>query len=307
MPLMAKILIVEDQNIVALDIQNRLRSLNYIVTGTASSGAGAVKKAEETTPDLVLMDIMLKGDMDGIQAAEEIKYRFGIPVIYLTAYADSNTLKRAKVTEPFGYILKPFQERELHSTIEMALYKHKIEKNVKERENLFSISLKSLDEGIIITDKNINVTFMNPKSQLITKYNYRSKEKLENILKLNLSDKKLNQEYLDELSIKKDLSQVKILGKNNTESYINIKVNKIFDDESELVGYIININQCLNGEIDIENLSSKINNILTTITVNLSMLQDYKDKSSTYYQLISESEDAAFEVSNILKLAVNRE
>jgi CheY-like chemotaxis protein len=129
----AQVLVVEDANIIAKDIQGMLRRLGYAVPAVVSSGEKAIQKAAETHPDLVLMDIMLKGDMDGVEAAQQIRDRFHIPVIYLTAYADEDTLQRAKIAEPFGYILKPFDETELHVAIEMALYKHKAE---EERERL---------------------------------------------------------------------------------------------------------------------------------------------------------------------------
>jgi CheY-like chemotaxis protein len=109
-----RILIVEDERIVSMDMQRRLKNLGYDVVGAAVSGEEAIHKAETYRPDLVLMDIMLEGQMDGIEAAEIVRGRLDIPVIYLTAYADTPTLERAKVTEPFGYILKPFEERELH-------------------------------------------------------------------------------------------------------------------------------------------------------------------------------------------------
>lgn len=123
----AKILVVEDECIVAKDLQNRLNKFGYVVLTIASSGEEAINKAAETCPDLVLMDINLKGDMDGVEAAKQIHTRFNIPVIYLTAYADDNTLERAKVTEASGYLLKPFKERELYTNIEIALSKHRIE------------------------------------------------------------------------------------------------------------------------------------------------------------------------------------
>jgi CheY-like chemotaxis protein len=124
----AKILVVEDQNIVALNIRNKLKNLGYAVPATASTGEDAIRKAELTGSDLVLMDIMLKGDMDGIDAAKEIKARFGTPILYLTAYTDDETLERAKKTEPAGYISKPFKEEDLHSNIEMALHKYRAKK-----------------------------------------------------------------------------------------------------------------------------------------------------------------------------------
>lgn len=127
----AKILVVEDENIVALEIKKRLQKLGYIVPGVASTGEDAISKAEAILPDLVMMDIMLKGEIDGIHAAGEIKKRFNIPVIYLTAYSDEGTLQRAKLTEPYGYILKPFEEDDLRTAIEIALYKHQISNNKK--------------------------------------------------------------------------------------------------------------------------------------------------------------------------------
>jgi|SRR6056297_361232 len=125
-----RILLVEDESIVAMDMERRLSTLGYSVIEHVLSGEDAVAKAEQEKPDLILMDIHLKGKMDGIQAAEHIKSTLGTPVIYITAYSDETTLARAKVTEPFGYILKPFQEREIYSTIEMALYKYKIEQEL---------------------------------------------------------------------------------------------------------------------------------------------------------------------------------
>ena len=121
----AKILVVEDQNIVALNIKNKLKNIGYTVPGTAATGEEAIRKAELMNADIVLMDIKLKGDMDGIEAAREIKEKLGIPILYLTAYTDDETLERAKTTEPAGYISKPFREEDLHSNIEMALHKHR--------------------------------------------------------------------------------------------------------------------------------------------------------------------------------------
>jgi CheY-like chemotaxis protein len=124
-----RILVVEDEHIVAMGIKRMLKELGYTVTGIASSGEDAISKAESTFPDVVLMDIMLKGEMDGVEAAEKIRSRFNIPVVYLTAYSDDNILDRAKRTEPFGYIIKPFDEKDLHSSIEVALQRYRKEKN----------------------------------------------------------------------------------------------------------------------------------------------------------------------------------
>ena len=122
-----KILVVEDERIVAKDLQRRLQRLGYTVCAIASSGQEAIEQVAQTTPHIVLMDIILQGPMDGVEAAEHIRARFNIPIIYLTAHADANTLQRAKATEPFGYLLKPFEAKALQTTIEMALYKHQME------------------------------------------------------------------------------------------------------------------------------------------------------------------------------------
>ena len=122
-----RILIVEDQFLVANDIKDNLETLGYEISAIATSGEKAVKKAGEGKTDLVLMDIVLRGEMDGIEAAEIIRSRFDLPVIFLTAYRDPKIFERAKISEPFGYLIKPFEASELHSNVEIALYKHKIE------------------------------------------------------------------------------------------------------------------------------------------------------------------------------------
>ncbi|MHC4266872.1 MAG: response regulator [Planctomycetota bacterium] len=123
----AKIMIVEDEWIAAEDTQCRLQDLEYTVSSLASTGKEAIQKAEEDKPDLVVTDIVLEGEMDGIEVAKQIYARFGIPFIYLTAYADDKILERIKITEPFGYIVKPFTNEDLKIAIELALYKHKAE------------------------------------------------------------------------------------------------------------------------------------------------------------------------------------
>lgn len=135
------IFIVEDEAIVANDIKETLISLGYMAAGIAKSGELALEKIKQSPPDLVLMDIHLAGEMDGVDTAGKVHVLYDIPVIYLTAYADKILLERAKVTEPYGYVVKPYDERELHSVIEMALYKHRIEQEIKKRDSiLFAVS-----------------------------------------------------------------------------------------------------------------------------------------------------------------------
>ncbi|MBN2543926.1 response regulator [bacterium] len=143
-----KVLIVEDEGIIAKDIESTLLNLDYKVVDVVSSGEDSIKSAMNNRPDIVLMDIVLQGKMNGIQAAKQIRKELDIPVIYLTAYADNATLQKAKLSEPFGYILKPFEDKEVHSVIEMALYKHKMERKLRENEKKFRNLVEGIDEAV---------------------------------------------------------------------------------------------------------------------------------------------------------------
>jgi len=143
----AQILIVEDESSVAEQMQILLESLGYTVPAVTASGKEAIEKAAATRPDLILMDIELQGSIDGIEAAKQILDRFDIPIIYVTAHADEATLQRAKITEPFGYVIKPFKRRDLHTTIEMALYRHEMERKLCEAENQMRKLRRQLQEA----------------------------------------------------------------------------------------------------------------------------------------------------------------
>ncbi len=169
----AQILVVEDDSIIVMELEDRLYSLGYVVCATTAYGEEAIDKAAELGPDLVLMDIRLKGAMDGIQAATEIRERYDIPVVYLTAYTDNNTLERAQITEPYSYIIKPFEERELHIAIEMALYKHHMEKERSRlQDQLFQAqkmeTAQALVAGIVHDFNNLMTTIIAHSSFLLS-------------------------------------------------------------------------------------------------------------------------------------------
>jgi hypothetical protein len=162
------ILVVEDEAIVAMDLESRLSRLGYRVIGIASNGEEAIRRTSEAQPHLVLMDIRLKGDMDGIEAARLLRMHYDIPVVYLTAYSDDATLARAKLTEPAGYILKPFEERGLRAAIELAVYKHETEQKFRRMERWLATTLSSIGDGVIACDLQGIITFINPVGEHLT-------------------------------------------------------------------------------------------------------------------------------------------
>jgi DNA-binding NtrC family response regulator len=156
----ARILVVEDEFAVAMELEDRLENLGYEVVAHELRGREAIKRAEETQPDLVLMDIRLDGRMDGIDAAQAIRNKLHVPVVFVTAYSDDDTLKRAKETAPFGYVIKPFEERELYASIEVALSTHALERRVaRYRDDLRQI-LDGLGEGTAMTQPDGKLTFV---------------------------------------------------------------------------------------------------------------------------------------------------
>ncbi|MFW6122015.1 MAG: PAS domain S-box protein [Petrotogales bacterium] len=242
-----QILVVEDELVVAKDIQNRLESLGYSVPAMVSSGEEAVRKAAEIRPDLVLMDIKLEGDMDGVEAAEKIWQSLNIPVIYLTAYGDDQTLQRAKLTEPFGYILKPFETRELHSNIAMTLHKHRIESKLREKEEWLSTLLESIGDAVIATDKEENITFMNVVAEALT--GWKQKEVLGKTLNtaFNIVNEKdhSHEESLAKVAIRKNAitnleeRNVMLVTKDGEEKTIDDSAAPIKDHEGNITGCII--------------------------------------------------------------------
>jgi len=154
------VFIVEDELIEAEDIRQTLEKLGYAVTGIARSAESALESINTSRPDIVLMDIHISGRMDGIDTAKRIR-TLNIPVIFLTAHADETTLERAKITEPYGYILKPFDDRELHSAIEIGLYKHRMEEQVQENERTIRVLANSIPDAIMLLDHNRQILALN--------------------------------------------------------------------------------------------------------------------------------------------------
>lgn len=165
---MSRILVVEDDAIIGADIQRTLQRLGYDVPAMVDNAEDALRSVRTDPPDLVLMDIQLRGAEDGVEATTQIRRASDVPVVYLTAHSDEATLARARATGPHGYVIKPFNERDLRTAIEVAIGKHEIERQLSERERWFSTTLRSLGDAVIATDPSERITFMNTVAQQLT-------------------------------------------------------------------------------------------------------------------------------------------
>jgi signal transduction histidine kinase len=160
----ARILIVEDSLIVAYHLRKTLEVEGYNVLGIESTGESALQAISRQSPELVMMDIMLAGKMDGVETAMQVRSKHRIPVVFLTALSDKDTIQRAKITEPFGYVTKPFEDREIFTVIEMALYKHAIETKLRESEEKYLSTVKAISDAVITVDHHFVISYCNPSA-----------------------------------------------------------------------------------------------------------------------------------------------
>ena len=244
-----KIFIVEDEAIVVESLNDHLESLGYTISGQASSGEQALLKISKNESDLVLMDIMLKGEMDGVETAKQVSSLYGIPVVFLTAYSDSETLKRAKLVEPYGYLIKPYKVRELHTTLEITLYKHRMEKRMKVNERRLGTILRSIGDGVITADKDGIITSMNPVAEFLTGWteSESKQKKLIDVIKL---ESNVNTSFLHDLFnqalndgrvscvLNKDLI---MLSKKGNKTFIDLSADPIQIEDNHSSGVVFTI------------------------------------------------------------------
>ena len=318
----AQILVVEDEGIIAQDIQNTLKKLGYAVPAIAYSGKEGIEKAQEIQPDLVLMDIVLGGGIDGIEAAEQIRRRFHIPVVYLTAYADEKTLQRAKMTEPFGYILKPFEEKELYITIEMALYKHEMERRLKESQQWLTTTLKSIGDAVIATDINGCVIFMNPIAESLT--GWKQKEASGKHLKkiFNIINEKTGKQVDDPVTrvLREGIvvglaNHTLLISKDGTRRSIDDSGAPIKDENGKIIGVVLvfrdvsekrRIEQELMKADKLNSLgilaggiAHDFNNILTAILGNIILAKEFTRPGEKIYERLIEAEKASLRAKDL--------
>jgi PAS domain S-box-containing protein len=218
------ILVVEDEIIIAREIQKRLEMLGYQAS-IVSSGEEALKEIQKGDIDLIVMDVMLKGKIDGIETANEILAKHDIPIVFSTAHSDENTIERAKLAEPYGYVLKPVQAKEFQITIEMALYKHAAQKVFNEEKEWFSAMLNSFEQGLIAVDRSDRIQFMNKTAEKLSGWERKEAtgKAAEEILILRLAHKEAPR------LIKKDKKEVSI-------SY---QIKDITNSKKEKIGSLI--------------------------------------------------------------------
>ena len=258
---MTKILIVEDERIVSMELESRLTNLGYTVCAQAVSGEEAINLAIEHVPDLILMDINIRGQIDGIETAKKLKEHLDIPIIFLTAFNDSKTIDRAKVIEPYGYIIKPFEERELHTTIEIGLYKHEMEKKLKASEKKQSIILKSIGDAVIAADNDGILNYMNNAAEKLTMFSREESTgkyildifQIENQALRNRA-RQIIKDQNKKYSTLNFPSQVTIKCNNNLQKIVEVNFNLIRDDDGRLNGMVLafsDITEKFKAEIDL--------------------------------------------------------
>jgi len=240
----ARILVVEDEGIVAKDIENRLQRFGYDVCEPVATGEEAIAKVNELKPDLVLIDIRLRGIMDGIAVAQVLHHNFDLPVVYLTANTDERILNRALATKPFGYIIKPFREQELKITIEITLNKYLMEQKLKQHKYWLRTVLKSISNGVIASDTEGKIAFMNPVAEALTGWNQQDAcgKKATEVVKIihadTLSEHPIHQVLQKGITVEIS-KRSQLIDKNGLEIPIDDCIAPIKDDRGNIVGAIL--------------------------------------------------------------------
>jgi len=274
-----KILVVEDERLVAEDIAECLRSVGYDVIGTAKSCTEAVVQVEEGRPDLVLMDITLRGDVDGIETAHILKDRFSTPVVFLTAYSQKTILDRAKEVEPLGYVVKPFDEGSLVSTVEMALHKARVDAALRKSEEWFSTTLRSIGDGVIATDEHGHVRFLNKVAEELTGWGAKEAETRHIseifVARSSKDDSEVSIPALDAMDTGNVVELAKhavLVRRDGTRIDVNDSGAPIYDNEGNLAGSVLvfrDVTEAKLREAEMERYREQLETMVEERTVKL--------------------------------------
>jgi two-component system cell cycle sensor histidine kinase/response regulator CckA len=255
-----QILVVEDERLVAKALQNELEQFGYHVSGIASSAADAVGQAEESRPDLVLMDIHLQGEDDGVEAAQKIQSRCGIPVIFLSAFSDAQTVNRASETNAFGYLIKPYEERELQTTIEMALAKHRAERRLEETERWLAAIHNGINDAVIATDPDNNIHSLNFAAEALTGWPAEDAIGIPVTVVCNLLDESgriVHEDFADRVVCESRTIELpattRLISRNDHEAPVEGSVSPIYDHRGELLGTVLVLRN-ISGRLELERL-----------------------------------------------------
>jgi PAS domain S-box-containing protein len=323
----AQVLVVEDEAIVAKNIKAELNSMGYEVPAIAASGEEALQKAAQVQPDLVLMDIVLKGDMDGVETTARLHERFDVPVVYLTAYCDDQTLERAKWTEPFGYLLKPYEERELRTTIELALYKHRMERKLKETQEWLAAILRCMGEAIIVIDSKSCIRMMNDAAEALigrSQEDAKGRDLLE-VFHLvdaetrlpiwNPAGKAFHHHAVVDLD-----ERALLLATDGSERPVQGSVAPVYDPQGCLTGFVLAFRdptarrppaRTLNGSQDrsgpgreadsLDKVAHDFNQLLTVILGNVSLVLQGLPETDPHHRFLAATKDAASRAAELVK------
>ncbi|MEZ7890288.1 MAG: response regulator [Candidatus Wallbacteria bacterium] len=313
-----KIQIVEDKVIVARDIQNTLKNFGYYVSAVSHSGEDAVKKVSETTPDLILMDVMLNGRMDGISAAETIKNNYDIPIIYLTSYSNEETMQRAQKTQPYGYILKPFEDRELNIAIQIALCKHKLEKKLKESESYYRALFNKVSDAVIVIsiDKTNNGNFMHIEdvNNVAVKLLGMTRENIlntdaRNILKENIAELESNfiagktirgkstiysYDFTRRIPVEYVIEPFEFNGR-----YFKIYIAHDISERVKIEKEMLKIEKLESLSVLTSGIAHNYNNLLTGIVGNISLAQMQLPADNSVQKYLKIAEEVAFKAKDL--------
>lgn len=317
------VFIVEDESLVAMDLEERLTQMGYQVAGIADNGVDALNILATLKVDLVLMDIHLRDGMDGVDVAGNLRKTSNVPVIFVTAHADEATLRRAGQTEPFGYVLKPFDERELRATIEMALYRHRAESRLRKVERWLATTLRSIGDGVIATDDQRRVTLINPLAESVTGWScYEAIGKpLEEVLAIYGEDGVNETPSFFAEAMKAGVTihmgeNKSLRTKDGRMLPVDDSISPIRDDEGRINGCVVVFRDCTHSKqlqeerrrletkmqetqrleslgVLAAGIAHDFNNLLTVVTMNASLAKTFVAKESQVMRGLTDIQSAA--------------